>query len=100
MGATVPEGEAEGAGVKLPLKVAVTLAPGETPTTGAPGATEVPGAATGPLPVGGGGGIGAPVFTGGLTAAPGAAGTAVAAVFGPAGMGALGGGGGGAAGLF
>jgi hypothetical protein len=104
-GAALAEGTADGAGVRLPLKVALTLAPGATEAPGAPGApgaTPAGGIGTG-VPIPGGGGLtGAPGCAGAAAAgAPGAPGFAGAAAFGPAGAGALGGGGGGgAAGLF
>lgn len=95
--AGLAEAEAAGAGERLPLKVAFTLAPGAAVATGAPGAPTAPGAGATPP---GGGGIGAPGLAGGAgfmaapgAGLPGAPGFAGAAAFGAAGAGAFGGGG-------
>jgi hypothetical protein len=102
--------EADGAGVRLPLKVAVTLAPGATDAPGtvgiagvAPGIVAPGGGFTAPVVVPGGGGFTAVPGAGFVAGAPGAglasAGLAGAAAFAGAGfagvIAVVGGGGGG-----
>ena len=85
------EADAAGVGERLPLRVALTLAPGiagvipgatEVPSAGAPGAGApgAPGAVTGALPAGGGSEIA------GLVGAPGAPGATAAGLVGAAGL--------------
>src|SRR6476646_10596969 len=70
--AGLAEAAADGAGERLPLNVAVTLAPGTAGPPGTPGAPDAPGAGFGFIPPGGGGFAGIPGAGLGFVIPPGA----------------------------